>query len=248
MPVKICKILKKHISSAAEICRKIRYFFTNSRINTGKNKVVGFTLNKGVLVMLDISERLSRQLEFIIEIDKMKQIYRQTWVTGEDRKENDAEHSWHLGILAFLLSEYANEKIDVLHTIKMVLIHDIVEIDAGDTYCYDKEGYKTKALREGNAANRIFGILPDDQKDEIYKLWREFEEELTPESRFAAVIDKLQPLLLNYTRNGIGWKEHNIKKQQVMDRYVNADKGSKELYDCVKKIIEDAVNQGLLQG
>lgn len=146
-----------------------------------------------------ISERLRKQIEFMLEIDKIKNIYRQTYVLHEDRKENDAEHSWHLAILAFLLAEYANEPIDVMHVMKMVLVHDIVEIDAGDTYCYDAEGSKTKAIREEKAAERIFGLLPDDQKQEFYALWREFEDNITNNAKFANILDRIQPLLLNYT-------------------------------------------------
>ena len=144
-------------------------------------------------------EKLRKQMDFIIEIDKMKNIYRQTLVLNEDRAENDAEHSWHLAMMVMLLSEYANEPIDVLHTIKMVLIHDIVEIDAGDTYCYDEEGYKDKNERETKAAERIFGILPHDQKNEMYNLWLEFEDRKTPEAKFAAVLDRIQPIMLNYS-------------------------------------------------
>ncbi len=125
----------------------------------------------------------------MLELDKMKNLYRQTYVLHEDRKENDAEHSWHLAVMAFLLSEYADKEIDTVKVMKMVLLHDIVEIDAGDTYCYDSEGNSTKAEREENAAQRIFGLLPDDQKDIFYGLWREFEDCKTNEARFAAVLD-----------------------------------------------------------
>ena len=159
-----------------------------------------------------MKERLKKQIEFILEIDKMKNLYRQTYVLHEDRKENDAEHSWHLAIMAFMLSEYSNKSIDVLKVMKMVLIHDIVEIDAGDTYCYDEKGYTTKAEREETAAQRIFGLLPEDQRDEYYSLWREFEDSETNEARFAAVLDRLQPLMLNYTKKGISWQEHEIYK------------------------------------
>ena len=141
-----------------------------------------------------MNERLKKQIDFITEIDKLKNIYRQTYVINEDRKENDSEHSWHIAILAFILAEYSDEPVDVLKTIKMLLIHDIVEIDAGDTYYYDSEGYKTKAGREKKASERIFGLLPDDQRDEMLSLWNEFEERKTPESKFANVLDHVQPL------------------------------------------------------
>lgn len=192
------------------------------------------------------SERLEKQIEFIKEIDKLKSINRQTLLINEDRQENDAEHSWHLAMLAFLLAEYSNEKIDVLKTVKMVLIHDIVEIDAGDTYCYDSEGYKTKTDRETKAADRIFGILPEDQCAELKSLWREFEAMNTPESKFACVLDRLQPILLNYTKGGISWKNHNIKRSQVEERNQCTKYGSEELYDYIMNIISEAADKGML--
>lgn len=194
-----------------------------------------------------INERLKKQIEFMIEIDKMKNLYRQTYVLGEDRRENDAEHSWHLAILAFLLSEYSNAPIDVLRTIKMVLVHDIVEIDAGDTYCYDTEGYKSKAEREEKAAQRIFGMLPDDQKKELYNLWREFEECNTNEAKFASVLDRMQPLILNYTKGGISWKEHGIFKEQVSERNKQCKEGSQPLAELIDSIINDAAEKGYLK-
>lgn len=194
-----------------------------------------------------MKDRLKKQLEFMLEIDKMKNLYRQTYVLHEDRKENDAEHSWHLAIMAFLLSEYANYSIDVLKVIKMVLIHDIVEIDAGDTYCYDDKGYTTKAEREETAAQRIFGILPDDQRREFYDLWREFEDSKTNEARFSAVLDRLQPLMLNYTKKGISWQEHGIYKEQVLNRNKEYFKEADELADVIKEVINDAAKKGWLK-
>ncbi|MGN0605217.1 MAG: HD family hydrolase [Oscillospiraceae bacterium] len=191
-----------------------------------------------------IDERLKKQIEFIVEIDKLKNIYRQTYVLNEDRKENDSEHSWHLAMMAFLLAEHSNQPVDVLKVMKMVLIHDIVEIDAGDTYCYDKEGYKDKAEREEKAAKRIFGILPDDQRDEMYSLWREFEEMNTPESKFAAVLDRVQPLTLNYRKNGISWQEHDVKMEMVLERNKHVDDGSEEIWKYVLEILEDSHNKG----
>ena len=192
-----------------------------------------------------IDERLKKQIEFMVEIDKMKNIYRQTYVLGEDRRENDAEHSWHIAVMAFLLAEHSNVEIDVLKTIKMVLIHDIVEVDAGDTYCYDKQGYMDKAEREEKAAKRIFGILPYDQRDEIYSLWREFEDMKTPESKFAAVLDRVQPLTLNYRKGGISWKEHNVKKDMVLERNKCSADGSQEIYQYIKDILDDAELRGM---
>lgn len=193
-----------------------------------------------------ISERLRKQIEFMLEIDKIKSIYRQTYVLHEDRKENDAEHSWHLAILAFLLAEYANEPIDVMHVMKMVLVHDIVEIDAGDTYCYDAEGSKTKAIREEKAAERIFGLLPDDQKQEFYALWREFEDNITNNAKFANILDRIQPLLLNYTKDGISWKEHDVCKSQVMNRIFVSTDASDSLAELMKSVIDDAADKGML--
>ncbi len=197
--------------------------------------------------MLDMNERLYKQINFMLELDKMKNLYRQTYVLHEDRKENDAEHSWHLAVMALLLSEYADKEIDTVKVMKMVLLHDIVEIDAGDTYCYDSEGNSTKAEREENAAQRIFGLLPDDQKDIFYGLWREFEDCKTNEARFAAVLDRLQPLMLNYTKKGISWKEHDIYKEQVMNRNKDYFGESEELAKLIKSVIDDAASKGWLK-
>ena len=194
-----------------------------------------------------MDDRLKKQIGFMLELDKMKNLYRQTYVLHEDRKENDAEHSWHLAILAFILAEHSNKPVDVAKVMKMVLIHDIVEIDAGDTYCYDSEGYKTKADREEKAAQRIFGMLPDDQKDEMYRLWREFEDSETDDARFAAVLDRVQPLLLNYTKGGISWKEHGIFKEQVLGRNEAYFDVSDNITALITNIIDDAQKNGWLK-
>lgn len=194
-----------------------------------------------------MKDRLKKQIEFLLELDKMKNLYRQTYVLHEDRKENDAEHSWHLAVLAFLLAEYSNKNIDITHVMKMVLLHDVVEIDAGDTYCYDNEGNKSKAEREEKAAQHIFGLLPDDQRKEFYDLWREFEDSETSEARFAAMLDRIQPLLLNYTKDGISWKEHGIQKQQVLSRNIDYFSESDELAELIKDIIDDAAEKGWLK-
>ncbi len=194
-----------------------------------------------------MDERLKKQLDFMLELDKMKNLYRQTYVLHEDRKENDAEHSWHIAILAFLLAEYSNEPIDVTHVMKMVLLHDVIEIDAGDTYCYDTEGYKSKAEREEKAARRIFGLLPDDQRDEFYALWREFEDSETADARFAAVLDRIQPLMLNYTKDGISWQEHGIAMEQVINRNKDYFSSSNKLADVIKSVINDAHEKGWLK-
>ncbi|MBQ8296440.1 MAG: HD domain-containing protein [Ruminococcus sp.] len=194
-----------------------------------------------------ISERLIKQMEFMIEIDKLKNIYRQTYILGEERKENDAEHSWHIAVLAFALAEYSDKPVDVLKVMKMLLLHDIVEIDAGDTYCYDAEGYKTKAEREENAARRIFGLLPDDQYEEFYGLWREFENGETHEAKFAAVLDRMQPLTLNYSKNGVSWLEHGVFKEQVEKRNLANSDISEALAELVQAMIDDAASRGLLK-
>lgn len=194
-----------------------------------------------------INERLKKQINFMLELDKMKNIYRQTYVLHEDRKENDAEHSWHLAILAFLLSEYASVPIDVTRVMKMVLVHDVVEIDAGDTYCYDEDENKTKAEREEKSAQRVFGLLPDDQKEEFYSLWREFEDNQTNDSKFAAVLDKIQPVILNYTKNGTSWKEHGVYKEQVEKRCLSSADASDKLAELIQSIIDDAASKGFLK-
>lgn len=191
-----------------------------------------------------MNDRLKKQIEFMVEVDKLKNIYRQTYVLHEDRTENDAEHSWHLALLAFLLAEHSNQPIDVLKTMKMVLIHDIVEIDAGDTYCYDTEGYKDKAEREMKAAKRIFGLLPDDQRDEFMALWLEFEDNETAESKFANVLDRIQPLTLNYRKDGISWKMHSVRKEQVVNRNIKTAEGSEILWEYVMEILDDAELKG----
>lgn len=194
-----------------------------------------------------MKDRIKKQLDFMLELDKMKNLYRQTYVLHEDRKENDAEHSWHLAILAMLLSEYAAQPVDVLHVMKMVLIHDVVEIDAGDTYCYDAEGYKSKADREEKAAQRIFGLLPDDQREEFYTLWREFEDSETNDARFAAMLDRLQPIMLNYTKGGRSWQEHGIHKEQVLARNLPYLSESEQLADVIRSVIDEAAEKGWLK-
>lgn len=199
---------------------------------------------------LKVSDRLQRQLEFCREIDKEKFIGRQTYLSDGERKENDAEHAWHMAVMTVLLSEYANEKIDVLKTITMLLIHDIVEIDAGDTYAYDEEAKKTQHQRETAAADRIFGILPDDQRDKFRGLWEEFEAGKTPEAKFAHTMDNFQPTLLNDMTNGKSWLERGVHLSQILERNKNTELGSKELWNYSlnnmllknvknKKIIDD---------
>ncbi|MCR5161716.1 MAG: HD domain-containing protein [Lachnospiraceae bacterium] len=185
-----------------------------------------------------MDERLEKQISFIMEIDKLKRITRQSYITGAERKETDTDHSWHLAMMCALLSEYANEKIDVLHTMTMVLIHDIVEIDAGDTYAYDTAGNSTKREREVRAADRIFGLLPEEQARQMRDLWEEFEEGITPEARFANTLDKVQPIMLNDATSGIAWREHGVKVSQVMGRNARTAEGSQQLWEYAKSLID----------
>ncbi len=187
-----------------------------------------------------------KQIAFIMELDKIKQITRQTYLSDASRKENDAEHSWHLAVMAFVLADHANERIDVLKTIKMALLHDVVEIDAGDTYAYDTAGNETKRERELAAADRIFGLLPDAQRDEYRGLWDEFEAMETAEARFANMLDKVQPLLLNDASGGRSWEEHGVKRSQVMARNERTHEGSEELWAYAKRLIEKNVEKGRL--
>ncbi len=189
-------------------------------------------------------ERLEQQLKFILELDKQKEIVRQTYLADASRKEGDAEHAWHLAVMAFLLADYANEKIDVLKTIKMVLLHDVVEIDAGDTYAYDIQGGQTKRLREERAADRIYGMLPEDQKQEYRALWEEFEKRETPEAKFANTLDRVQPVLLNNASGGKSWREHGIKKEQVIGRNQTTHEGSEALWEYIRNIIEENTQKG----
>ena len=176
-------------------------------------------------------KKLDQLFDFCREIDKEKFIGRQTYLTDADRKEKDAEHAWHMAIMTLLLSEYSNEKIDVLHTISMLLIHDLVEIDAGDTYAYDEESKKTQADRERRAADRIYGLLPEEQGKKLYDLWTEFEERKTPEAKFARVMDNLQPMMLNAATDGKAWEEHQVKLSQILGRNEHTADGSKLLWE-----------------
>ena len=176
-------------------------------------------------------DRLEQQFEFIREIDKEKFIGRQTYLSDGKRKENDAEHAWHMAIMTILLSEYANEEIDVLKTVTMLLIHDIVEIEAGDTYAYDEEAKKTQKEREQKAAERIFGLLPPDQGEKFKKIWEEFEARETKEARFARTMDNLQPVMLNDETDGKAWVEHGVHLEQIMKRNQNTAEGSETLWE-----------------
>lgn len=194
-----------------------------------------------------MNERLKKQKEFLLEVDKMKQIYRQTHIRGGSRQENDAEHSWHLALMTALLSEHANEKIDVRKTMLMVLVHDIVEIDAGDTYAYDAAGNATKRERELKAAKRIFHLLPEDQAEELFQLWEEFEACETPEAKFAHSMDNIQPIMLNDATGGKAWREHQVKKSQVEKRQESTRAGSETIMEVAEEIIRRNVENGNLK-
>uniref|UniRef100_UPI004027CE08 HD domain-containing protein n=1 Tax=Eubacterium sp. TaxID=142586 RepID=UPI004027CE08 len=193
-------------------------------------------------------ERLKKQLDFILQADAEKEIERRTLISSGKRFENDSEHAWHMALMAILLSEYANEKIDVLKTVSMILIHDIVEIDAGDTYCYDYELGKSQRERELKAADRIYALLPDDQAKKLRALWDEFEANETPEANFAHAMDCLQPTMLNNATGGVMWKKNSIKLSQVLKRNEYTEKGSQELwkYQLNELIMKNVENGNLI--
>ena len=192
------------------------------------------------------SDRLKKQLAFLVEIDKLKSIVRQTHLLGTPRRENSAEHSWHVAMMAWLLYEYAGEAIDPLRVLKMLLIHDIVEIDAGDTFCYDPQGALDKEERENEAADRIFGLLPEDQGKQLRALWEEFEAKRSPEAKFACAMDRLMPLLHNYHSRGKGWREHAITRSQVVGHNGQIQAGSAKLWEFALEIIQESVQKGYL--
>ncbi len=193
-----------------------------------------------------MDERLQKQLEFALEIDKEKNIFRQTHLSGKGRNENDAEHAWHMAIMAYLLREYANEEVDIAKVMLMCLIHDIVEIDAGDTYAYDAEGLATQKAREDAAKERIYSLLPNDQKEELIALFDEFEEYQTAEAKFARAMDNLQPLILNNSNNGGDWKEHGVTSETIYKRQQKTKLGSEKLYEVTDQIIQENIRKGNL--
>ncbi|NMA67235.1 MAG: HD domain-containing protein [Clostridiaceae bacterium] len=195
-----------------------------------------------------INERLKKQIEFICETDKLKNIFRRSKIHDGSRRENDAEHSWHLALMAMLLFEYSKDPdIDLLKVMKMCIIHDIIEIDAGDTFCYDMKANLDKVEREQKAADRIFSILPEDQSKELRALWEEFDAMQTPEAKFAASLDRVQPVLLNYLNKGGTWQEHGITKEQVINRNKHIKNGAPELWDFISKLIEESIEKGYLK-
>lgn len=199
---------------------------------------------KGVEIMDD---RLRKQLDFALEIDKEKNIFRQTHLSGHGRNENDAEHAWHMAMMAYLLREYSNEEVDITKVMLMCLIHDVVEIDAGDTYAYDAEGLKTQKAREDKAKERIFSLLPEDQKEELTALFDEFEDYQTAESRFAHAMDNLQPLILNNSNGGDDWKEHGVSAEQVYGRQNKTRLGSEKLFEVVDQVIKENIRSGKIR-
>ncbi len=192
------------------------------------------------------TSRLMQQMAFVLEADKLKTILRRTYLLDGTSHENTAEHSWHLAVMAITLAEHSPQPIDTLRTLKMLLIHDIVEIDAGDTYIYDALGHEDKAEREQQAAQRLFGLLPPDQQAELTMLWQEFEQRATPEARFAAALDRLMPLLHNIHTEGRSWGEHGIHAGQVLARNAHIADGAPALWDYAQTLIQDAVTRGIL--
>jgi putative hydrolase of HD superfamily len=191
-----------------------------------------------------VSDRVFQQLSFILEIDKLKTILRQTLLTDSSRRENSAEHSWHLAIMSVLLAEYATEPVDMLRVIKMLLVHDLIEIDAGDTFAYDVAGNVGRAEREEHGAERIFGLLPEEQGRELRALWEEFDAFKTPESKYANALDRLQPLLHNARTEGGTWRIHSVARDQVYRRMEPIRSALPELWPVVTRIIEDACARG----
>ena len=191
-----------------------------------------------------MEERLKKQLAFALEIDKEKNIFRQTHLSGHGRNENDAEHAWHMAIMAYLLREYSNEKVDIARVMLMCLIHDIVEIEAGDTYAYDTENLKTQKAREDAAKEKLYSLLPEDQKQELIALFDEFEASETAEAKYAHAMDNLQPLLLNNSNNGSDWREHNVCAALVYGRQEKTRLGSETLFEVTDQILKDNIRKG----
>lgn len=191
-----------------------------------------------------MDERLKKQLDFALEIDKEKNIFRQTHLSGHGRNENDAEHAWHMAVMAYLLREYANEEVDIAKVMLMCLIHDIVEIEAGDTYTYDEEAKKTQKSREDAAKEKIYSLLPKDQKRELIALFDEFEAYETAEAKFAHAMDNLQPLILNNSNDGGDWRGHDVSAEQVYGRQGKTRLGSEKLFEVTDQIIKENIRKG----
>ena len=194
-----------------------------------------------------MDDRIAKQIAFALELDKEKSVFRQTHLSGHGRNENDAEHAWHMAIMAYLLKEYSNEPVDIARVMIMCLIHDVVEIDAGDTYAYDEENLKTKKAREDAAKERIFSLLPEDQKKDMIALFDEFEAYETTESRFAHAMDNIQPLILNHSNEGGDWKEHDVHSDQVYGRQNKTRLGSEVLFQMADELIQQNIKKGNLK-
>ncbi|BAI62128.1 putative metal-dependent phosphohydrolase [Methanocella paludicola SANAE] len=192
-------------------------------------------------------DRLQRQIEFVAGIDRLKSVYRQSFLLDGSRSENDVEHSWHIAMMAVLLSEYADERVDLSRVVKMLLIHDIVEIDAGDVFVYDAEANKGKEGREKKAADRLFNILPPDQAAEMRALWDEYEERRTPEAKFAMAMDRLQPMLQNYFTQGKSWRAHGVTARQVLSVNARIQEGSEALWEYAQRIVSESVEKGYIK-
>ncbi|MEZ4515715.1 MAG: HD domain-containing protein [Chloroflexota bacterium] len=198
-------------------------------------------------MMLTTNERLAQQMAFIIEMDRLKNVLRRSPLADGSRRENTAEHSWHLAIMAMTLAEYANEPIDAAKAVRIVLVHDIVEIGAGDTFAYDAVGYEDKAEREQQAADELFGLLPEDQAAEFRSLWEEFEEGSTPEARFANAVDRLAPLMLNYLNGGQIYRGNGVSIEQIQQRMAPVAKGAAELDTVVEAMLTDMQSRGIIR-
>lgn len=203
---------------------------------------------RGVSIALSENQRLERQMSFILELDKLKAVLRRSYLPGENRRENAAEHSWHLALMAAVLCEHANERVDLGRVLQMLLVHDVIEIDAGDTYVYDAAGNAEKSDRERRAAGRIFGLLPEDQATDFRRLWAEFEAGTTAEAKFARALDRLMPLYHNYHTGGKTWREHGVTQEQVLRLIEQIREGSQRLWQSARSIVEEAVASGYLQG
>ena len=195
-----------------------------------------------------MKSRLEKQIEFALEIDKEKNIFRQTHLTNGGRQENDAEHAWHMAIMAYIMQEHANEEVDILKVIMMCLIHDVEEIDAGDTYAYDEESIATQKDREDAAKERIYSLLPEDQKEKLIAIFDEFEANETPEAKFAHALDNVQPMLLNDNNNGGDWRKHKVTEEKIYKRHNKTKEGSKVLFELSDRVIQENIKKGNIIG
>ena len=195
-----------------------------------------------------MDERIKKQITFALEIDKEKNVFRQTHLSGHGRNENDAEHAWHMAVMAYLLKEYSNEPVDIARVMIMCLIHDVVEIDAGDTYAYDPEGLETQKIREEAARERIFSLLPDDQRDEFMAIFDEFEAYETPEAKFAHAMDNFQPVILNNSNGGSDWKEHGVDAETVYGRQSQTRRGSERIFEITDMLLKENIRNGSIKG